>query len=98
MTMLNAGLSAAPPSCSTKYWDIWIKFLAARLRESILAGKIIFITVRGLLQALVIQIIAILVGATSSACGVYIATFAILALFGVFVASFGTTIALYWRA
>ena len=96
MTMLNAGLFGGSSLMFDKVLGYLDKFLAAPTpRESILAGKIIFITVRGLLQALVIQIIAILVGATVLSLWAYIATFAILALFGVFVASFGTTIALY---
>lgn len=96
MTMLNAGLFGGSSLMFDKVLGYLDKFLAAPTpRESILAGKIIFITIRGLLQALVIQVIAILVGATVLSLWAYIATFAILALFGVFVASFGTTIALY---
>lgn len=96
MTMLNAGLFGGSSLMFDKVLGYLNKFLAAPTpRESILVGKIVFITVRGLLQAAVIQIIAIMVGATILGIWSYIAIFAILALFGVFIASFGTTVALH---
>lgn len=96
MTVLNAGLSGGSSLMFDKTLGYLNKFLAVPSpRESILLGKILFITIKGLTQSLIILGIGILIGATVQSLLTYVATFAILFLFGVFIASFGATIAIH---
>ncbi|NLL95204.1 MAG: ABC transporter permease [Thermoplasmatales archaeon] len=96
MTMLGTGLSGGSSMMFDKSLGYLGKFLAAPSpRESILVGKIIFITVRGLAQSTVILMLGLLAGATLQSLTTYLAYYAILALFGVALATFGTTVALH---
>ena len=96
LTMLSAGLSGGSSLMFDKILGYLNKFLAMPSpRESILFGKIIFITSRGLIQTTIILLIAILIGATILPIYVYPIIYLILFLFGILISSFGTTIALY---
>lgn len=65
MTMLSAGLSGGALLMFDKILGFLNKFLALPTpRESILVGKILFITGRGLIQSTIILIIAVLIGAS----------------------------------
>lgn len=96
LTMLNAGLSGGSSIMFDKVLGYLNKFLAMPSpRESILVGKIVFITIRGLLQSTVILLIAIAAGATVLSPAAYAEMYLLLFVFGILVSSFGTTIALY---
>ncbi|MBO5668989.1 MAG: ABC transporter permease [Candidatus Methanomethylophilaceae archaeon] len=96
MTVMTAGLSGGSSLMFDKMLGYLNKFLAMPApRESILAGKIMFITIRGLLQATVILVISILIGATILSPLAYLEMYLILFMFGVFFSSLGTTVALY---
>ncbi len=96
LTMLSAGLAGGSSLMFDKILGYLNKFLAMPApRESILLGKIVFITIRGLIQATVILVIALLIGASLLPPAVYVEMYGILFLFGVLVSAFGTTIALY---
>jgi len=96
MTMLSAGLSGGALLMFDKILGFLNKFLALPTpRSSILIGKILFITGRGLIQATIILAIAILIGATLMHPVQYCLTYFILFLFGVMISAFATTIALY---
>ncbi|MDO9324347.1 MAG: ABC transporter permease, partial [Methanoregula sp.] len=64
-------------------------------REDILFGKILFITIRGIIQATVILLIAIMIGATILSPVQYAMTYVILILFGILFSGLATTLALY---
>lgn len=96
LTLLTAGLAGGSSLMFDKVLGYLNKFLAMPApRESILIGKIVFITIRGLIQATVILLIAILIGATVMSPLAYLELYFILFLFGVVISAFGTTIALY---
>jgi ABC-2 type transport system permease protein len=96
MTMLSAGLSGGALLMFDKILGFLNKFLALPTpRSSILIGKILFITGRGLIQATIILAIALLIGATLMNPAQYFLTYFILFLFGVMISAFATTIALY---
>jgi len=96
MTMLSAGLAGGTLIMFDKILGFMNKFLALPSpREDILFGKILFASGRGILQATIILVIAILIGASISSPLRYAMTYLILFLFGILVASFATTIALY---
>ncbi|AGB01942.1 ABC transporter permease [Methanoregula formicica] len=96
MTMLSAGLSGGALLMFDKILGFLNKFLALPTpRSSILVGKILFITGRGLIQATIILAIAFLIGATLMNPVQYCLTYFILFLFGVMISAFATTIALY---
>lgn len=98
LTMLSAGLSGGSSLMFDKLLGYLNKFLVMPApRETILMGKISFITVRGLLQAVVIITIATLIGATVQSPLFYIGAFGILMVFGIIIASFGTTLALFMK-
>ncbi|MBP5083264.1 MAG: ABC transporter permease, partial [Methanomicrobium sp.] len=91
LTMLSAGLSGGSSLMFDKILGYLNKFLAMPSpRESILFGKILFITSRGLIQTTIILLIAILIGATIQPIYVYPITYLILFLFGILISSFGT--------
>ena len=96
LTMLTAGLGAGSSMMFDKTLGYLNKFLALPSpRESILVGKIIFITLRGLFQATVILLISILIGATIMSPAMYIQMYLVLAVFGITISALGTTVALY---
>ncbi|MDD4668955.1 MAG: ABC transporter permease [Candidatus Methanomethylophilus sp.] len=95
MTVLTSGLAAGSSMMFDKELGYLNKFLALPApRESILVGKIVFVTIRGLFQATVILIIALLIGATVQSVWYYLGTYLILMLFSVIIASLGATISL----
>lgn len=96
MTILTAGISSGSLLMFDKILGFLNKFLAMPVpRESILVSKILFITVRGILQTSIILIIAVLIGARILNPLQYGLIYLILFLFGVFIAAFSTTVALY---
>ncbi|MEN6609782.1 MAG: ABC transporter permease [Methanoregulaceae archaeon] len=96
MTMLSAGLSGGALLMFDKILGFLNKFLALPTpRSSILVGKILFITGRGLIQSTIILLIAILIGATMLNPVQYGLTYFVLFLFGILISAFATTIALY---
>jgi ABC-2 type transport system permease protein len=96
MTMLTAGLSGGTLLMFDKILGFLNKFLALPTpREDILIGKILFITGRGLIQTTIILVIALLIGASILSPLQYGMVYLILFLFGVLMAAFSTTIALY---
>lgn len=96
MTMLTAGLSGGALLMFDKILGFLNKFLALPApRSSILIGKILFITGRGLVQATIILVIALLIGASLLDPVQYGITYLVLFLFGVLISGFATTIALY---
>ena len=96
LTMLNAGMSGGTSIMFDKVLGYLNKFLAVPApRESILFGKILFITVRGMLQSTVILLIAIIAGATILSPLAYLELYLMLFIFGVLISSFATTISLF---
>ncbi|ADN35409.1 ABC-2 type transporter [Methanolacinia petrolearia DSM 11571] len=96
MTMLSAGLTGGALLMFDKILGFLNKFLALPTpRESILVGKIFFITGRGLIQSTIILIISLIIGATLLNPVQYGLAYFILFLFGVLISSFATTVALY---
>ena len=96
LTMLTAGMQGGSSLIFDKILGFLNKFLALPSpREAILFGKILFITVRGLLQATVIMLLAVLLGATVFEPAMVIFSYLVLALFGVLLSAFSTAIALY---
>ena len=63
-------------------------------RECILTGKMLFITTRGIIQATIILMIAILFGATILGLSSYLLVFLVLCLFGFIFSGISTTFAL----
>jgi ABC-2 type transport system permease protein len=96
LTMLGASLQGGSLLIFDKILGFLNKFLALpSSRESILYGKILFITTRGLLQSTVILLLALLLGASFLSPFSVVLTYGILALFGVLLSAFSTTVALY---
>lgn len=96
MTILTAGISSGSLLMFDKMLGFLNKFLAMPVpRESILISKILFITLRGIIQTSIILILAILIGASILNPIQYGMIYLILFLFGVFIAAFSTTVALY---
>ena len=96
MTILTTGISSGSLLMFDKILGYLNKFLAMPVpRENILVSKILFITVRGIIQTTIILIIAVLIGATILNPVQYGLTYFILFLFGVFISAFSTTVALY---
>ena len=96
MTMLSAGLSGGTLLMFDKILGFLNKFLALPSpREDILFGKILFVSIRGLIQSTVILVIAVLIGASVYNPIQYGLTYLILFLFGMLIAAFATTLALY---
>jgi ABC-2 type transport system permease protein len=72
------------------------KFLALPSpREDILFGKILFTSMRGLIQTTIILVIAVLIGAKIYSPLQYGLTYLILFLFGFLLSAFSTTLVLY---
>lgn len=96
MTMLASSLQGGSLLMFDKILGFLNKFLALPSpRENILFGKILFITIRGIIQATVILLIAILIGATILSPIQYGMIYVILILFGILFSGLATTIALY---
>lgn len=96
MTILTAGISSGSLLMFDKMLGFLNKFLAMPVpRESILISKILFITFRGIIQTSIILILATLIGASILNPLQYGMIYLILFLFGVFIAAFSTTVALY---
>lgn len=96
MTILTAGISSGSLLMFDKILGFLNKFLAMPVpRESILVSKILFISARGILQATIILVLAVLLGATVLGPSQYGLTYLILFLFGIFISAFSTTVALY---
>ena len=96
LTMMNAGLSSGSSVMFDKTLGYLNKFLALPVpRESILFGKILFFTIRGLIQALIILMVAILIGATVHGPEYYVVMVLILFLFGLTISALGATVSLY---
>lgn len=96
LTMLGASLQGGSLLIFDKILGFLNKFLALpSSRESILFGKILFITTRGLIQATVILVLALFLGASFLSPLSLVLTYAILAVFGVLLSAFSTTVALF---
>jgi len=96
MTMLSSSLNGGTLLMFDKILGFLNKFLALPTpRESILLGKILFITIRGAIQATIILVIAVLIGATILPPAQYGMIYLILFLFGFLMSACATTIALY---
>ncbi len=96
LTMLSAGMQGGSSLIFDKILGFLNKFLALPSpREAILFGKILFITVRGLLQASVIMVLAVLLGATIFTPAMIAFAYGVLFIFGVLLSAFSTAIALY---
>lgn len=96
MTILASSLNGGTLLMFDKILGFLNKFLALPTpRESILFGKITFITIRGVIQATVILGIAILIGATIRSPFQYLLTYLILVLFGILFSAVASTLALY---
>jgi len=96
MTMLASSMQGGALLMFDKILGFLNKFLALPApRESILFGKILFITIRGVIQSTVILIVATLIGATILAPAQYGMIYLILILFGIMLSGLATTLALY---
>ena len=96
MTILASSLNGGTLLMFDKILGFLNKFLALPTpRESILFGKIAFITIRGVIQATIILVIALLIGATLRPPGQYLLTFLILILFGILFSAIATTLAIF---
>jgi len=96
LTMLNAGMAGGTSIMFDKVLGYLNKFLAVPApRESILFGKIMFITIRGLLQSTFILFIAVIAGASIMSPLAYAQMYLLLFIFGVLISSFATTISLF---
>jgi ABC-2 type transport system permease protein len=96
MTMLASSMQGGALLMFDKILGFLNKFLALPTpREDILLGKILFITVRGVLQSTIILIIAVLIGASILSPLQYALIYLILVLFGILLSGLATTLALY---
>jgi ABC-2 type transport system permease protein len=95
LTMLGASFQGGALLMFDKILGYLQKFLAMPApRESILFGKILFITLRGLIQTTVILIIAIILGANFLDPVLIISIYAVLFTFGILLSSMMATVAL----
>jgi len=95
MTVFNASMGGGALLLYDNILGFLNKFLALPAsHESILYGKILFITTRGLIQATIIMVIAALIGATILDPLRYLAIIIILVLIGFLFSGIATTIAL----
>jgi ABC-2 type transport system permease protein len=96
MTMLASSMAGGTLLIFDKILGFFNKFLALPSpRESILFGKILFITIRGVIQATIILVVATLIGATILSPAQYGFVYLILVLFGIVISGIATTVALY---
>jgi ABC-2 type transport system permease protein len=95
MTMLFASLSGGSLLIFDKMLGFLNKFLALPTpRESILFGKILFITFRGIIQSTVILVLALLLGVNIQNLTSIFLIYLVLFIFGILFSSISTTIAL----
>jgi len=95
LTMLGASLQGGALLMFDKILGFLQKFLAMPApRETILFGKILFITCRGLIQTTIILVIALILGAHLLNPVFLLQTYLILFIFGVLLSSIMTTVAL----
>lgn len=93
MTVFNASMIGGTLIIYDKILGTLNKFYALPVpRESILFGRIIFIACRGLIQATVILLVSILIGATVLSIPQYAVLYFILCLFGILFSGVATTI------
>jgi len=96
MTTLSASLSGGGLIIQDRMLGFFNKFLALPPpRESILFGKILVITIRGLIQSTIILGFAFMLGARLYSPLQLVITYLILFIFGVLLSSFSTTLAIY---
>lgn len=96
MSTLTASLAGGGLLIMDRMLGFFNKFLALPApRESILFGKILVITIRGLIQSTIILCIAFLLGARLYSPAQLVVTYLILFIFGSLLSSFATTIAIY---
>ncbi|MDD1689877.1 MAG: ABC transporter permease [Methanoregula sp.] len=96
MTMLASSMAGGTLLIFDKILGFLNKFLALPSpRESILFGKILFITIRGVIQSTIILVVATLIGATILSLAQYGMIYLILVLFGLVISGIATTVALY---
>ncbi|MFA6333409.1 MAG: ABC transporter permease [Methanoregula sp.] len=96
MTMLASSMAGGTLLIFDKILGFLNKFLALPSpRESILFGKILFITIRGVIQSTIILVVATLIGATILEPAQYGMIYLILVLFGLVISGLATTVALY---
>lgn len=96
MTMLASSMQGGALLMFDKVLGFLNKFLALPTpRESILFGKILFITIRGVIQSTIILLVATLIGATILSFVQYGMVYLILILFGILLSGLATTLALY---
>jgi ABC-2 type transport system permease protein len=96
MTMLASSMQGGALLMFDKILGFLNKFLALPApRESILFGKILFITIRGVIQSTIILLVATLIGATILSPAQYGMIYLILVLFGIVLSGLATTLALY---
>jgi ABC-2 type transport system permease protein len=95
LTMLGASLQGGALLMFDKILGFLQKFLAMPApRESILFGKILFITLRGMIQTTIILVMAIILGAQFLNPLLLIQTYLVLFIFGILLSSVMTTVAL----
>lgn len=95
MTMLFASLSGGSLLIFDKMLGFLNKFLALPTpRESILFGKILFITFRGIIQSTVILALALFLGVNIQSLTSIFLIYLVLFIFGILFSSISTTIAL----
>jgi len=95
LTMLGASLQGGALLMFDKILGFLQKFLAMPApRESILFGKILFITIRGMIQTTIILVMAILLGAQFLDPFLLLQTYLVLFIFGILLSSVMTTVAL----
>lgn len=96
MTILASSLQGGALLMFDKILGFLNKFLALPSpRESILFGKILFITLRGIIQSTIIFLVSVLIGATILSPFQYGMIYLILILFGILFSGLATTLALY---
>lgn len=96
MTVLASSLQGGALLMFDKILGFLNKFLALPSpRESILFGKILFITLRGTIQSTIIFLVSVLIGATILSPFQYGMIYLILILFGILFSGLATTLALY---
>ena len=96
MTILSASLAGGGLLILDRMLGFFNKFLALPPpRESILFGKILVITIRGLIQSTIILGIAFLLGAQVYSPAQLAGTYLILFIFGAMLSAFATTVAIY---
>ncbi len=96
MTTLSASMTGGGLLILDRMLGFFNKFLALPPpRESILFGKILVITIRGLIQTTVILFFAFLLGAHMYSPSQFLLTYLILFIFGALLSSAATTLAIY---